>query len=144
MWLRLQPQDFRVRPYAEAVVGFKGLFTDYSLRFEQGVGTTSATSDQDLTSSAGLGAGVEILLATDDSSGRLYATLGFRWLHGGKASFDRAAPVPDAATVSASFNVPTTTTVVMLGIAATWDLLAHAPQLRWTSSPDSLVAWDGA
>ena len=117
-WLRLQPVNWPVRPYVEGMLGLKVLDTRYSFALRDGTGSTGAVTDQASASNAGFGLGVDALLAhaTDGSGSAVFATLGVRRLWGSDASFTRA-PDASSANRSVSFNVPTNTTLILLGIA---------------------------
>lgn len=117
-WLRLQPVNWPVRPYMEGMLGLKLLETRYSFALVDGTGSTNAVTDQASASNVGFGLGVDALLAhtTDGSGSAVFATFGVRRLWGSNASFTRA---PDASSVNrtVSFDVPTNTTLILLGIA---------------------------
>jgi hypothetical protein len=117
-WLRLEPTSWLIRPYVEGLVGLKLLNTRYSFAFLQGMGSTSAVTDQAVASNAGLGLGVDALLAhaSNGAESAVFATLGVRRIWGSHASFTRA---PDASSVNrtVSFDVPTDSTMILLGIA---------------------------
>jgi hypothetical protein len=117
-WLRLQPDDWPLRPYVEGVLGLKFLDTKYSLAFPNGTGETSTVTDQASASTFGWGLGLDVLLghASDDTGSALYATLGVRELAGSRASFSRA-PDSNAANQTLRFDVPTRSTVFLLGFA---------------------------
>jgi len=115
-WIRLEPPRWRMKPYLEGFVGLKMLDTKYSLSFVNGMGTTSTVTDQASASNYGFGVGLSVLLAeaSDASGSALSITLGLRELYGSKASFTRA---PDSSSVNqtVSFDLPTRSTVIMLG-----------------------------
>jgi hypothetical protein len=114
-WLRFEPFRWRVQPYLEGFVGLKMLDTKYSLSFLDGDGTTSTVTDQASASNYGFGAGMNVLLAyaNDRGGSALSATLGFRALYGGRASFTRAPDSSSDRTIS--FDVPTHSTEFMIG-----------------------------
>ena len=115
-WIRLQPPRWRMKPYLEGFVGLKMLDTKYSLSFVDGTGTTSTVTDHANASNYGFGIGLDVLLAqaSDASGSALSLTLGLRELYGSRASFTRA---PDESSVNqtVSFDLPTRSTVIMLG-----------------------------
>lgn len=117
-WLRVQEPNWLVRPYVEGTLGLKLLDTKYSLAFPNGTGETSTVTDQAVASSFGWGLGLDVRLAqaSDGSGSAVFATLGVRELYGSRASFTRT---PDSSSVNqtVSFDVPTRSTVVLLGFA---------------------------
>jgi hypothetical protein len=114
-WLRLQPWEWKVRPYLEGVAGFKEFYTDYTLHFTDGSGSTRRTTAQNGVSSLGFGAGLDVMFARNEHGAKAYATLGVRRLIGGRASFT-SSPLP-ASGARAGFGVATDTTIVTLGVA---------------------------
>ena len=122
-WLRLQWPRYRVRPYAEGVVGFKALATESSLSFAEGEGTSIQRENEAVVSSMGLGGGVEVVLAQKGPFSSLHVVLGYRWLYGSRSAVQpwRA----DVAETSVGEKAPTTLSMITLGIAASWDLLAE-------------------
>jgi hypothetical protein len=116
-WLRAQPQSWFVRPYLEGVVGWKQVYTDYSLRFVGGSGATDKTTSDAGASTYGFGLGLDVTLAHNDQGAVAFVTLGIRRLSGGRASFTRG---PDAVTGDprSRFEVSTDTTIIQLGIIA--------------------------
>jgi hypothetical protein len=117
-WLRAQPPYWWIRPYLEGIAGLKQIYTQYSLDFPSGSGSTTTTTDQTATWTLGYGAGVDIMVAqADGGSKAVFVTLGIRRLDGGRASFTRGADAASANRV-VTFDVPTDTTMVFLGISA--------------------------
>lgn len=117
-WVRIQPPYWWIRPYLEGIAGAKLLSAKYSLAFVGGSDETSAFTEKTAAHTIGWGAGVDILLAkaTDHSNSALFATLGFRRLSGGNASFNRAVN-DHSPNQLVSFYLPTDTTIVTLGVA---------------------------
>jgi hypothetical protein len=99
-------------------LGLKFLDTKYSLAFPNGTGETNTVTDQATASTFGWGLGADVLIAhaSDDTGSALYATLGVRELYGSRASFSRA-PDSNAANQTVRFDVPTRSTVILLGFA---------------------------
>lgn len=114
LWARAQFPWGPVRPYVEVVGGLKMIDTKYSLAFPTGQWTTSTFVHRGTASSVGFGLGVDVLLvrAPASSDAELFATLGVRRLGGSHTSFQNTA--------GASFEVPSDTTVIMLGILGRW------------------------
>ncbi|MBN2206309.1 MAG: hypothetical protein JW742_02805 [Candidatus Aminicenantes bacterium] len=94
LFVRLQPREGLLRPYAEGLAGFHYLFTTTSIS-ETGSwgGTLSSTNLDDWAFSYGLGGGVKLALLrvrSEDSSETktiLDLDLGARWLKGGRADY---------------------------------------------------------
>lgn len=91
---RLQPATGKLRPYGDALVGFKYFFTETrveSERFDDDAPIASSTNFDDVALSYGLGGGLEVdLFETTDSSGStsVFAlNLGARYLWGGNAEY---------------------------------------------------------
>ena len=129
-WLRVEPFRWRVEPYIEGFVGLKMLDTKYSLSFVDGDGTTSSVTQQSTASNYGFGLGLSVLLAhaNDASGSAVSATLGLRELYGGRAALTRA---PDSSSVNRtiSFDVPTRSTMIMIGF------LVHAQHRQKPPDP---------
>jgi opacity protein-like surface antigen len=85
--LRAQPRNGRVRPYADALIGFKYLFTDTSLLNDSNdEELTSSKNLSDLTYSYGFGGGVQIRLGRI-GSGEISLDGKMRYLRGGRAEY---------------------------------------------------------
>ena len=116
LWLRLQPRTWRVQPFLEGSAGLRQVNAEYDLSFTHGTGTTSTQKVQSWTPNLGLGAGVDVELArADDDSGRVYVSLGLRWLHGGRAAL-RNLDDPSASGHDVNVRVSSNSTLFMLGI----------------------------
>jgi hypothetical protein len=122
VWVRAQPPRWLVRPYIEGFIGTKLVQTQYALLLD-GSTTALASSAHDWTNSIGWGAGVDLagLLSIADS---FSVTLGFRRLHGARATLDAHADVAGAAPVVIERNVATALTIYMLGVVGRFDLAA--------------------
>lgn len=92
LFLRIQPQTGRLQPYAEALFGFKYLFTRTSVenRFSEDEIAASVNFD-DFASSYGVGGGLDIqVFQGEGDSGRPYSimvNLGARYLLGSSAEY---------------------------------------------------------
>jgi hypothetical protein len=116
LFLRLQPVQWRARPYLEGVVGFKSVTDIYTVGAVLPDPDYTTNGKKSLVHTVGVGAGVELEIDRNESS-RVFLTLGVRWLHGGDvASAKRVARQDDVSFVDAKYA--TTTTVFTLGAAA--------------------------
>ncbi|NNE71993.1 MAG: outer membrane beta-barrel protein [Rhodothermales bacterium] len=97
--IRLQPISGQVRPYVDALYGFKYLWTRTSLMEdyydEELVGSTN---QDDFTRSYGVGAGVDFRvwngpMGEDERPGSVYLTLGARYLLSGEAEYLREGDI---------------------------------------------------
>ena len=85
--LRAQPREGRVRPYADALVGFKYLSTDTTILSEStGEELTSSKNLSDLVYSYGFGGGVQVRLASA-GNGDISLDSKVRYLRGGRAEY---------------------------------------------------------
>ncbi|MEW6127886.1 MAG: hypothetical protein AB1757_12680 [Acidobacteriota bacterium] len=86
--VRLQPRKGKVRPYSEALVGAKYLFTNTTITDdfsdEQIAGDTNFS---DTTLSAGFGAGVQIELTKTGKRSDISLDTGVRYMFGGEADY---------------------------------------------------------
>ncbi len=86
--VRLQSRQGRVRPYAEGLVGAKYLFTNTSITDDFDDETiASDTNFSDTTFSAGVGAGVQILLAKTGKRSDISLDTRVRYMLGGEADY---------------------------------------------------------
>ena len=98
--IRLQPVDGNVRPYLDGLYGFKYLYTHTSLEslhneYEAVIGSTN---QDDYTLSYGFGAGLDVQLwrgpmGEDQRVGRVYLTMGARYLRSGEAEYLREGDI---------------------------------------------------
>jgi hypothetical protein len=103
VFLRLQPSSGMFRPYAEALIGAKYLFTETSvqseLRRDGDEDVFSSTNFDDWSFSYGAGAGVAIELyrETDPTSdlGTVSLLIGAKWTAGSTAEYLDAATIQD-------------------------------------------------
>jgi len=93
LFLRLQPANTRMRPYADALFGFKYLFTETRITNE-GFGEENvahSTNFDDTALSYGVGGGVQIQVwdgsHKPDAPSAVYVDLGVRYLFGREASY---------------------------------------------------------
>jgi hypothetical protein len=85
--LRAQPREGKVRPYADALVGFKYLYTDTTIINESsGEELTSSKNLSDFVYSYGFGGGVQVRLAAA-GSGDISLDGKVRYLRGGRAEY---------------------------------------------------------
>ena len=85
--LRAQPREGKVRPYADALVGFKYLSTDTTILSEStGEELTSSKNLSDLVYSYGFGGGVQVRLASA-GNGDISLDGKVRYLRGGHAEY---------------------------------------------------------
>jgi len=85
---RAQPRKGKVRPYADALVGFKYLSTNTSIiNDSSGEELTSTKNLSDLVSSYGFGGGVQVRLARVGTSGELTLDTKVRYLRGAEAEY---------------------------------------------------------
>ena len=89
---------------------------NYSLSFVDNKGATATTSSARWTSSAGWGAGIDFH-GPYERAGDVFLTLGFRRMTAGHTSVAATTEV-NGQSVSIRRNVPTDTTVVMLGLGS--------------------------
>lgn len=92
-FLRFQPDSPVFRPYADALIGFKHLFTQTKITnegFEEHEIARSTNFD-DTTISYGMGAGLQIRMYHDDDMNgdvsNVYLNLGVQYLPGGEAQY---------------------------------------------------------
>lgn len=86
--VRLQSRQGRVRPYAEGLIGVKYLFTDTSISDDFSDETiASDTNFSDTTFSAGVGAGVQVLLAKTGKRSDISLDTRVRYMVGGDADY---------------------------------------------------------
>jgi len=133
VWLRLQPSAWWLRPYLEGVIGVKTLSSNYTLVVDGGIGATEDQSRSTLVGSAGFGAGLELFATGNDQGARLYVTLAFRWLHGGRAAFPGASM--NTTLRGQRAEVETTTTMITLGISVTADIFGQSESDRMGLAP---------
>ena len=96
--IRLQPIAGSVRPYIDALYGFKYLYTRTSLEGWDDEEVIGSTNFDDYTRSYGLGTGVDIrlwqgLMGEQDRPGTVYLSLGARYLLGGEAEYIREGDI---------------------------------------------------
>ena len=85
--LRAQPRSGSVRPYADALVGFKYLFTDTTILNEStDEALTSSKNLSDFVHSYGFGGGVQVMLGRV-GSGDISIDGKVRYLRGGRAEY---------------------------------------------------------
>jgi hypothetical protein len=85
---RVQPRKGNVRPYADALVGFKYLYTNTSiLNDSTGEELTSTRNLSDLVSSWGFGGGVQVRLAGVGTGGEITLDTKIRYLRGAEAEY---------------------------------------------------------
>jgi hypothetical protein len=121
--VRLQPIDWRVRPYAEGFVGTKLLETHYSLSFPDSGTSTDTVSDHAWAGSIGWGVGIDFSNVMSQSLG---FTLGVRRLSGSEASFSRSADVNG--NVIVRYTAPTSCMLYMLGLMGTFGATSATPR----------------
>jgi hypothetical protein len=121
-WLRVQPPRWRVRPYAEGILGTKLVQTQYTQTFGEAGANAVVGSDSAWSGSIGWGVGVDFLDLISDSA-NLSLTLGVRRLTGADVSIEVPAFV-DGADIVTKHTVRTSVTIVMLGISGRVDLSA--------------------
>lgn len=97
--LRLQPITGQVRPYVDALYGFKYLWTRTSLMEDQyDEEVIGSTNQDDFTRSYGVGAGLDFevwngLMGEDERPGSVYLTVGVRYLLSGEAEYLREGDI---------------------------------------------------
>lgn len=121
-FVRLQPARWKTRPYIEGVAGFKGVSEQYIVNALIADEDNSTESDFQSVSTLGVGAGLDLTLAEKGST-RAYLTLGVRWLHGGKVSYEKYIARGDE-TSSVAARFATTTTLFSLGVSVDIDMFA--------------------
>jgi hypothetical protein len=85
---RAQPRNGKVRPYADALVGFKYLYTNTSILNEStGEELTSTRNLSDLVSSYGFGGGVQVQLGHLGRTGDISLDTKVRYLRGSEADY---------------------------------------------------------
>jgi hypothetical protein len=97
--IRLQPITGKVRPYVDALYGFKYLWTQTSLvdsYYDEEI--IGSTNQDDITPSYGLGAGIDFrvwdgLMGDDQRPGQVYLTFGARYLLSGEAEYLREGDI---------------------------------------------------
>ncbi len=99
LFLRLQPDSPRFRPYADALIGFKHLFTQTKITndgFEE-YEIARSTNFDDTTISYGMGAGLQIRVYNASEDGRdisnVYLNFGVQYLPGGEAEYLREGSI---------------------------------------------------
>lgn len=128
-WLRVQPANWPVRPYAEAFLGTKLAQTRYVLtwpasRAAGGGGEHSDAVDaDDWAHSCGWGLGVDTW-GLFKFLGSVSFTLGMRHLYGQKARYDRPVRITGEL-VDVRYTQRTSVTLFMLGVVARFDLGAE-------------------
>lgn len=106
LFLRVQPQQGPIQPYAEILFGFKYLFTRTSVENRASDESIAASVNvDDFASSYGVGGGLDIRVFQGESdNGRPYSiliNLGTRYLLGSSAEYlERGATARDDGTVS--------------------------------------------
>lgn len=107
--IRLQPISGKVRPYVDALYGFKYLWTQTSLvDYQYDEEIIGSTNQDDVTASYGLGAGVDFriwdgLMGDNHRPGQVYLTVGARYLLSGEAEYLRRGDI-EREPGSISFN----------------------------------------
>jgi len=92
--LRVQPPKGNVRPYADALIGFKYLFTDTTiLNDSNDEELTSSKNLSDLVFSYGFGGGVQVRLGRVGSSGDVSLDTKVRYLRGSRADYLREGSI---------------------------------------------------
>ena len=125
-WLRVQPANWPVRPYAEAFLGTKLAQTRYVLTWpaSRAAGGGGEHSDpveaDDWAHSWGWGLGVDTW-GLFKFLGSVSFSLGVRQLYGQKASYDRPVRIAGEL-VDVRYTQRTTITLFMLGVVARFDL----------------------
>ncbi len=114
--LRLQWPHWLVRPYLEGVLAAAAAQRNYAFSFVDNPSATASSSSAHWTSSAGWGAGLDFH-GLYERAGDVFLTLGFRRMTAGHTSVAATTEVNDQS-VSIRRNVPTDTTVVMLGVGS--------------------------
>jgi len=135
LFLRLQPGVGTIRPYFDALIGFKYLFTQTEIRNvwynDDDEPIAQSTNLGDLAYSRGVGFGVAIRLLEDDWSsdtGReqsvgLHLDLGVRYLLGSEADYMKKGSVERLGDGTISYDIErsrTDTIHPMIGIRATF------------------------
>jgi hypothetical protein len=125
LWLRVQPANWLVRPYAEAFLGTKLAQTRYILtwpatRAAGGGEHSDAVDADDWAPSWGWGVGVDFW-GLFRFLGSCSFTLGVRQLYGAPARFERPVSIAGEV-VDVRYNQSTTVTFFMLGVIARVDL----------------------
>jgi hypothetical protein len=85
--LRIQPQEWRIRPYADGLIGLKHLFTRTSISDDfDGEVIASTTDLSDTTFSYGFGVGIQVPI-TKIRGGAVLLDGNVRYLRGGRADY---------------------------------------------------------
>ncbi len=86
--LRVQPRTGNLRPYADALIGFKYLFTDTSILSDSNdEELTSSKNLSDLVFSYGFGGGVQVRLGRLGRNGDISLDTKVRYLRGAQAEY---------------------------------------------------------
>jgi opacity protein-like surface antigen len=83
---RVQPRHGAVRPYVDGLVGFKYLYTNTSIDIGS-ENNPSETNLSDLTSSYGVGGGVQVQLTSNRRRPAVLLDAGVRYLRGSRAEY---------------------------------------------------------
>jgi hypothetical protein len=92
-FLRLQPDQFRIRPYADALIGFKHLYTDTKITNEgfeeQEIARSTNFDDTALSYGFGAGLQIQVYVSPEDSESSMDVSLdfGLKYLLGSEASY---------------------------------------------------------
>jgi hypothetical protein len=85
--LRIQPQEWRIRPYLDGLIGLKHLFTTTSISDDFGDEPIASTTDlSDTTFSYGFGAGIQVPISKF-RRGALLLDGNVRYLRGSRADY---------------------------------------------------------
>jgi hypothetical protein len=91
--LRIQPQEWRIRPYADGLIGLKHLFTRTSITDDfDGEVIASTTDLSDTTFSYGFGVGVQVPISKI-RGGAVLLDGNVRYLRGGRADYLRKGSI---------------------------------------------------
>jgi hypothetical protein len=92
--VRAQPRTGNVRPYADALIGFKYLFTDTTILNDSNEEELTSTKNfSDFVYSYGFGGGVQVRLGRVGRNGDVTLDTKVRYLRGGRAEYLREGSI---------------------------------------------------
>ncbi len=118
LFLRLQPDVPGIRPYADALIGFKHLFTETRIKNEgfDDLDIARSTNFDDTALSYGFGGGIQFKVftaKTDEGPGAVYIDLGAKYLIGSRAGYLKEGSIRREAG-SVTFDVTNSDTTILI------------------------------
>jgi len=123
IFLRLQPDLPGIRPYADALVGFKHLFTQTRIKNEgfEDLEIARSTNFDDTAFSYGFGGGLQFKVftaTTDEGPGAIFIDVGAKYLIGSRAAYLKEGSIrrEDGSVTFDVTNSNTTMLVAQIGV----------------------------